>query len=229
MSARAAILTRIERAALDAGRDPADVTLVAVSKQQPWEAVAAVLADGQAVFGENRVQEAQTRWSPWRHTRPADMELRLIGPVQTNKVREAMAAFDVIETVDREKLAAAIAKEGQQTGFTPRLYVQVNTGSEPQKAGVLPKDADNLLKACRGLGLEIEGLMVIPPADEPPAPHFILLAEIAAANGIEKLSMGMSADFEIAVACGATSVRVGSALFGSRAYPQQVARTGLTE
>ena len=226
MSARADILARIERAALAAGRDPADVTLVAVSKQQPWAAVEQVLRNGQAVFGENRVQEAQQRWG----ARPerAELELRLIGPLQTNKVADAMALFDVIETVDREKLAAAIAREAGRTGDVPRLYIQINTGAEPQKAGVLPKDADVLLKACRGLGLEIEGLMAIPPADRPPRPHFMLLAEIAAANGVEKLSMGMSADFEEAVACGATSVRIGSALFGAR-NPQGIARTDLTE
>jgi PLP dependent protein len=215
MSARADILRRIEQAATDAGRDPADVTLVAVSKQQPWEAIAPVLDEGQKVFGENRVQEAKVRWSEVRAGRP-DLELRLIGPLQTNKVREACALFDVIETVDRLKLAQAIAAEGQRTGFTPRLYVQVNTGAEPQKAGVLPDDAGPLIAACRKIGLQIEGLMAIPPAEAPPAPHFSLLARLAADQGIEKLSMGMSGDFETAVACGATSVRVGSALFGER-------------
>ena len=215
MSARAQILARIERAALAAGRQSADVTLVAVSKQQPWEAIAPVLADGQTVFGENRVQEAQQRWSSLRAERP-DLELRLIGPLQTNKVRDACALFDVIETVDREKLAAAIAAEAQRTGASPRLYVQVNTGAEPQKAGVLPGEAEILIEACRELGLTVEGLMAIPPADQDPAAHFRLLAGIAARTGIEKLSMGMSGDFETAIACGATSVRVGSALFGAR-------------
>ena len=215
MSARAQILARIERAALAAGRQPADVTLVAVSKQQPWEAIAPVLADGQTVFGENRVQEAQQRWSSLRAERP-DLELRLIGPLQTNKVRDACALFDVIETVDREKLAAAIAAEARRGGAAPRLYVQVNTGAEPQKAGVLPGDADRLIEACRELGLTVEGLMAIPPADQDPAAHFRLLAAIAARNGLAKLSMGMSGDFETAIACGATSVRVGSALFGAR-------------
>jgi pyridoxal phosphate enzyme (YggS family) len=157
-----------------------------------------------------------------------DLELRLIGPLQTNKVREAMALFDVIETVDRPKLARAIATEAQRAGEAPRLYVQVNTGSEPQKAGAEPKDADALIRACRELGLEVEGLMAIPPADERPEPHFRLLAEIAALNGVAQLSMGMSGDFEAAVACGATSVRVGSALFGAR-DTQHVVRTDLTE
>ena len=215
MSARAQILARIERAALAAGRQSADVTLVAVSKQQPWEAIAPVLADGQTVFGENRVQEAQRRWGPLRAER-SDLELRLIGPLQTNKVRDACALFDVIETVDREKLAAAIAAEARRGGASPRLYVQVNTGAEPQKAGVLPGDADRLIEACRELGLTVEGLMAIPPADQDPAAHFRLLAAIAARNGLAKLSMGMSGDFETAIACGATSVRVGSALFGAR-------------
>jgi pyridoxal phosphate enzyme (YggS family) len=215
MSARADILARIERAAIAAGRNAADVTLVAVSKQQPPAAIAPVLADGQTVFGENRVQEAQQRWSALRADRP-DLELRLIGPLQTNKVRDACAFFDVIETVDREKLAAAIAAEAARAGVSPRLYVQVNTGAEPQKAGVLPGEADALIETCRDLGLIVEGLMAIPPADQDPAAHFSLLAEIAARNGLEKLSMGMSGDFETAIACGATSVRIGSALFGER-------------
>lgn len=215
MSARADILRRIEQAALAAGRDPADVTLVAVSKQQPWEAIAPVLAEGQTVFGENRVQEATARWASVRPSHP-ELELRLIGPLQTNKVRDACALFDVIETVDRLRLAQAIAAEGARSGATPRLYVQVNTGAEPQKAGVLPGETASLIAACRDMGLEIEGLMAIPPADAPPAPHFTMLATLAADNGLTMLSMGMSGDFETAVACGATSVRVGSALFGPR-------------
>jgi pyridoxal phosphate enzyme (YggS family) len=215
MSARADILARIHAAAVAAGRDPADVTLVGVSKQQPWEAIAPVLAAGQTVFGENRVQEAQARWGPLRADRP-DLELRLIGPLQTNKVRDACALFDVIETVDRDRLAAALAAEAGRAGVSPRLYVQVNTGAEPQKAGVLPDGADALVETCRGLGLTVEGLMAIPPADGDPAPHFRLLAQIAARNGLEKLSMGMSGDFETAIACGATSIRIGSALFGAR-------------
>jgi pyridoxal phosphate enzyme (YggS family) len=147
---------------------------------------------------------------------PEKIELRLIGPLQTNKVRDACALFDVIETVDREKLAAAIAADAQRTGFAPRLYVQVNTGAEPQKAGILPDEAETLIEACCKLGLTVEGLMAIPPADQDPAAHFSLLAQIAARNGVEKLSMGMSGDFETAIACGATSVRIGSALFGTR-------------
>jgi PLP dependent protein len=212
-AAYADVVARIARAAQAAGRAAEDVTLVAVSKMQPWEAVAPVLAAGQRVFGENRVQEAQARWAQRR----GEIELRLIGPLQTNKAAEAVAFFDVIETLDREKLARTLADEIQQQGRRPRLYVQVNTGEEPQKAGVTPAQADAFLAACRGAyGLEPEGLMCIPPVNEPAGPHFALLAKIAARNGIAKLSMGMSADFETAIAFGATSVRVGSALFGAR-------------
>lgn len=208
------MLARIARAAQAAGRDPADVTLVAVSKQQPWEPVAQALAAGQTIFGENRVQEAQDRWADHR----PGIELRLIGPLQTNKARDAVALFDVIETLDRERLAKVLADEIQAQGKAVRLYVQVNTGEEPQKAGVLPAEADAFIAQCRDTyGLEIEGLMCIPPADEPPGPHFALLGKIAARNGLSKLSMGMSGDFETAVRFGATSVRVGSALFGARA------------
>lgn len=186
---------------------------MAVSKLQPWDHIAPVLSAGQKVFGENRVQEAKERWTPHRDP----IELRLIGPLQTNKVRDAVAFFDVIETLDREKLARVLADEVQALGRAPRLYVQVNTGEEPQKAGTTPAEADVFIAACRGAyGLQIEGLMCIPPADEDPASHFRLLADIAARNGLAKLSMGMSDDFETAIACGATSVRVGSALFGSR-------------
>lgn len=212
-AARADVLARIARAAEAAGRAAADVTLVAVSKQQPWERIAPILAAGQTIFGENRVQEAMGRWAEHR----AGLELRLIGPLQTNKTREAVGFFDVIETVDRERLAKALADEAQKAGRCPRLYVQVNTGEEPQKAGVAPPDADAFIAACRDdYGLTIEGLMCIPPAEEPPGPHFALLAKIAARNGLAKLSMGMSDDFETAVRFGATSVRVGSALFGAR-------------
>ncbi|MDO9245837.1 MAG: YggS family pyridoxal phosphate-dependent enzyme [Phenylobacterium sp.] len=212
-AAHADILTRIAAAAKAGGRQAGDVTLVAVSKQQPWERVAAILETGQAVFGENRVQDAMAAWDTHRE----GVELRLIGPLQTNKVKEAVAFFDVIETLDREKLAAALADEMKKQGRAPRLYVQVNTGEEEQKAGVLPADADAFIASCRDThGLSIEGLMCIPPADEPPGPHFALLAKIAARNGISKLSMGMSDDFETAVRFGATSVRVGSALFGPR-------------
>jgi pyridoxal phosphate enzyme (YggS family) len=207
------VLARIARAAQACGRDPAAVTLVAVSKQQPWEAIAPVLAAGQTAFGENRVQEAMARWEG----RAAGLTLHLIGPLQSNKAREAVAFFDVIETLDREKLARALAEEIQKQGRRPRLYVQVNTGEEPQKAGVAPAAADAFIAACREVyGLEPEGLMCIPPADEPPGPHFALLARIAARNGLSRLSMGMSGDFETAIAFGATSVRVGSAVFGAR-------------
>jgi pyridoxal phosphate enzyme (YggS family) len=186
---------------------------VAVSKQQPWERVATILEAGQAVFGENRVQDAMAAWENHRD----GVELRLIGPLQTNKAKEAVAFFDVIETLDREKLAVALAAEMQKQGKAPRLYVQVNTGEEEQKAGVIPAEADAFIETCRKIhGLQVEGLMCIPPAQEPPGPHFALLAKIAARNGIEKLSMGMSDDFETAVRFGATSVRVGSALFGPR-------------
>ena len=211
--AYAAVVARIGRAAQASGRNPADVTLVAVSKTQPWDAVAPVLAAGQKVFGENRVQEAQERWA---HDRGA-VTLHLIGPLQTNKAADAVALFDVIETLDREKLARVLADEIQKQGLSPRLYVQVNTGGEPQKAGVRPADADAFIAACRAtFGLEPLGLMCIPPAAEPAGPHFALLAKIAARNGLGRLSMGMSADFETAVRFGATDVRVGSAVFGAR-------------
>jgi hypothetical protein len=212
-AARAAILERIAAAARAAGRDPAEVGLTAVSKLQPEERVAAVLAAGQRVFGENRVQEALARWE----VRRGQIELRLIGPLQTNKAREAAAFFDVIETLDRPRLAEALAREVQRAGRSPRLYVEINTGEEPQKAGALPGEADAFIARCRAeFGFEIEGLMCIPPADEPPGPHFALTAKIAARNGLQKLSMGMSADFETAIRFGATSVRIGTALFGER-------------
>jgi PLP dependent protein len=207
-----AIRARIAAAAIAAGRDLADVTLVAVSKQQPWETIEPVLRAGQSTFGENRVQEAQARWSGRRE----GLTLHLIGPLQTNKTREAVGFFDVIESLDRPKLARELAEAIQRAGRAPRLYVQVNTGEEPQKAGIAPGDADAFIAECRGLGLKIEGLMCVPPADEPPPMHFALLAKIARRNGLERLSMGMSGDFEIAIAFGATSVRVGSALFGER-------------
>lgn len=211
--AYADVLARITRAAQASGRASEAVTLVAVSKTQPWEAIAPVLAAGQRVFGENRVQEAMARWEG----RAQDLTLHLIGPLQTNKAREAVAFFDVIETLDREKLAQALADEVQKQGRTPRLYIQVNTGGEVQKAGVAPRATDTFIAACRSpYGLHPEGLMCIPPADEPPGPHFALLRKIAARNGLEKLSMGMSGDFETAIRFGATSVRVGSAVFGAR-------------
>ncbi|HEY0649391.1 YggS family pyridoxal phosphate-dependent enzyme [Phenylobacterium sp.] len=207
------VVARIARAAQAAGRDPAAVTLVAVSKTQPWEAIEPVLAAGHRVFGENRVQEAMTRWEG----RADGLTLHLIGPLQSNKSREAVGFFDVIESLDREKLARTLADEVQRQGRLPRLYVQVNTGEEPQKAGVIPPDADAFIAACRAnYGLMPEGLMCIPPADEPPGPHFALLKKIAERNGLTKLSMGMSGDFETAIRFGATSVRVGSAVFGER-------------
>jgi len=212
-AAYADVVARIGRAAQAAGRTSSDVTLVAVSKMQPWEIVAPVLAAGQRVFGENRVREAQARWAERR----AGVELHLIGPLQSNKAADAVTFFDVIETLDREKLARVLADEVQAQGRRPRLYVQVNTGEEPQKAGVMPRDADTFVAVARSVyGLEPEGLMCIPPVGEPAGPHFALLAKIAARNGLAKLSMGMSDDFETAIAFGATSVRVGSAVFGAR-------------
>ncbi len=195
-------------------------TLVAVSKVQPDGRIADMLATGQRVYGENRVQEAQTRWGEtFADHRAAGLELRLIGPLQTNKAADAIALFDVIETVDREKLLKALVKAVGDDGTMPRLYVQVNTGEEEQKSGVLPADLPAFLKVMRETyGLEPEGLMCIPPADEAASPHFWLLSNLAEDNGVKGLSMGMSGDFEIATEMGATSVRVGSALFGARDY-----------
>lgn len=213
-AARAAILARIGTAAKAAGRDPSDVTLVAACKTQGPEAIAAVMAAGQRVFGENRVQEAQGRWAD----RPDGVELRLIGSLQSNKARDAAALFDVIETLDRDSLARALADAIQKDGRAPRLLAQVNTGREPQKAGLDPRDVDGALAAWRrDYGLSVEGLMCIPPAEEPAGPHFALLARIAAGHGLGVLSMGMSGDFETAITFGATHVRVGTALFGARA------------
>lgn len=207
------VLARIARAAQAVGRSAEDVTLVAVSKQQTWEAIAPVYAAGQRVFGENRVQEAMARWAERRD----GLTLHLIGPLQSNKARDAVATFDVVESLDRERLAQTLADEVQKQSRRPRLYIQINTGEEPQKAGILPPKADAFIAACRGVyGLEPEGLMCIPPADEPAGPHFALLAKIAGRNGLMKLSMGMSGDFETAIRFGATSVRVGSAVFGAR-------------
>jgi pyridoxal phosphate enzyme (YggS family) len=209
-----AIHARIAGAAIAVGRDPAEVTLVAVSKQQPWSNIEPILAAGQSTFGENRVQEAQQRWT----SRRQGLELRLIGPLQTNKAADAVALFDVIETLDRPKLARALAEAFARAGRPRRLYIQVNTGEEPQKSGVAPQEADAFIAACRGeFGLAVEGLMCVPPQDEDSALHFALLAKIAARNGLSKLSMGMSGDFETAIRFGATSVRIGSALFGARA------------
>jgi PLP dependent protein len=215
-NAHAAILARIAAAAKAAGRDPASVQLVAVSKQQPEDAVRAVLSVGQTVFGENRVQEALERWTPLRAAHPG-MKLRLIGPLQSNKAREAVGFFDAIDSLDREKLARALADEVQRQGRAPALLIQINTGAEAQKAGVLPEDADAFIQQCRSVyGLQPAGLMCIPPVEEPPAMHFALLAKIAARNGLAELSMGMSGDFETAIRFGATMVRVGSAVFGAR-------------
>lgn len=212
----AEVRRRIHDAALAAGRDPASLVLTAVSKTQGDAALDAALATGQRVFGENRVQEAKAHWGERRADLP-DLELRLIGPLQTNKAQDAVELFDVIETLDRERLADALAAAARKTGRRPRVLVQVNTGAEPQKAGVLSDDADALIAAARDVhGLTVEGLMCIPPADEDPAPHFALLAAIAARNGLSVLSMGMSGDYLTAIEAGATHVRVGSALFGER-------------
>lgn len=203
------------KAARAAGRDPASITLTAVSKTQPPAAIEAALAANLRVFGENRVQEAQARWTDRRAAHP-DLELRLIGPLQSNKAEDAVALFDVIETLDRPKLIEALASASEKLGRAPRLLVQVNTGEEDQKAGVAPRDADALIAQARAAGLAVEGLMAIPPADQEPILHFALLARIAARNGLPLLSMGMSADYEAAIRLGATHVRVGSALFGER-------------
>ena len=212
----AAVKAKIAAAERAAGRAAGAVTLVAVSKTFGDIHVRPVVAAGQRVFGENRVQEAMGKW-PALKADFADVELHLIGPLQSNKAKEAVALFDVIETVDREKIAAELAREMARQGRRLRLYVQVNTGSEPQKAGIEPREAVAFVKRCREVhGLAIEGLMCIPPAEENPGPHFALLEKLAREAGVEKLSMGMSGDFETAVAFGATSVRVGSAIFGSR-------------
>ena len=208
----------INAAAGEAGRDPAEVTLVAVSKVQPDDRIDAALAAGQRVFGENRVQEARAHWLERRLQYP-DLELHLIGPLQTNKVKEAVALFDVIQTVDREKLARSLAKEMAAQGRDLPCFIQVNTGEEPQKAGVLPADLPEFFDVCYGeCGLDIRGLMCIPPVDEPAGLHFALLKQLAEALGLKELSMGMSGDYEQAVRLGATCVRVGSSIFGERDY-----------
>ena len=212
----AAVRARIARAARDSGREPQQVTLVCVSKTFGAEEIKPVIEAGECVFGENRVQEALTKWPPLRAAHKS-LELHLIGPLQSNKAREAVGFFDVIETVDREKIAKAIAGEIQKASRHPKLFVQVNTGAEPQKAGILPQEADAFIELCRKTyGLEISGLMCIPPLDELASPHFAFLNLIAARNGVKELSMGMSNDFEIAIELGATHVRVGSAIFGAR-------------
>ncbi len=211
------IRTRVDAAAEKHGRSPDDITLIAVSKVQPEERVARVLEEGHRIYGENRVQEAQGRWPPFLK-RFDGVELHLIGPLQTNKTRAAMELFDAIHTVDRPKLARAIARIADETGKCPDIFVQVNTGDEGQKAGVSVDEADALVAECRELSLPVKGLMCIPPVDEAPALHFALLAKIAKRNGLEGLSMGMSSDFEDAIAQGATHIRVGSAIFGARDY-----------
>ncbi|MFN3930388.1 MAG: YggS family pyridoxal phosphate-dependent enzyme [Brevundimonas sp.] len=214
-----AVRRRIAGACRDAGRDPASAVLTAVTKTQSAEALEAALATGQRVFGENRVQEAQAHWVGLRDG-VADLELRLIGPLQTNKAADAVALFDVVETLDREKLADALAAAADKAGRTLRVLIQVNTGAEPQKVGVPPEQADGLVRYARDKGLNVEGLMCIPPADEAAGPHFALLRKIARRNGLGVLSMGMSGDYETAIRFGATHVRVGSALFGERNRPE---------
>jgi PLP dependent protein len=210
------VMRRIAEAARAAGRDPGQVTLVAVSKTHGADKVRELLAAGQRVFGENRVQEAEEKFPALKAEYP-DLQLHLIGPLQTNKTRDAVALFDVIESVDRERLAVTLAKEMARAGRRPECFIQVNTGEEPQKAGVLPAELDAFVAACRDTHkLPVVGLMCIPPVDEEPALHFALLAKMAARNNLPKVSMGMSADYEIAVRLGATHVRVGSALFGAR-------------
>jgi pyridoxal phosphate enzyme (YggS family) len=207
---------RIEAAIGEAKRPAGSVTLVAVAKTFSAAEIRPVLEAGQRVFGENRVQEAQAKWPALKAEFP-DIELRLVGPLQSNKVRDAVGLFDVIETVDREKIASAVAAETGRQRKSPLLYVQVNTGAEPQKAGIAPRDAVEFVQKCRTVhGLKVAGLMCIPPADENPGPHFALLGKLAREAEVERLSMGMSGDFELAIRFGATSVRVGSAIFGAR-------------
>ena len=216
----AAVRQEIEAACQEAGRDPAGVTLVAVSKTFGAEAIEPIIGAGQRAFGENRVQEAKAKWPPVQARHPG-LELHLVGSLQSNKAKEAVALFDAIHAVDRPSLCAALAKEIERQGRHPLLFVEVNTGAEPQKSGVLPEETDAFLKTCRETyGLEIGGLMCIPPFDEAPAPHFALLAKIAARNGLTRLSMGMSADFAVAIRFGATHVRVGTAIFGERLSPK---------
>jgi pyridoxal phosphate enzyme (YggS family) len=210
------VQSHIAMAAHDADRDPKDVCLVAVSKTFDAPDILPLLDAGHRVFGENRVQESQKKW-PELKARFADVELHLIGPLQSNKSREALALFDVIETLDRESVIRAIAKDWPLLEKKPRLLVQVNTGAEPQKAGILPEDLDGFLLFCAGLGLTIEGLMCIPPVDQLASPHFAMLSLSAKRHGLPVLSMGMSSDFELAIQLGATHVRVGSAIFGLRA------------
>lgn len=213
------VRSKIATAAKSADREPEEVTLVAVGKTFGPEEMVEALEAGQRIFGENRVQEAEGKW-PDLKVRYPDIELHLIGPLQTNKIRHAVEVFDVIQTVDREKLARKLADVFKETGRSLPVFIQVNIGAEPQKAGILPEDADAFIALCRDdLGLEIKGLMCIPPVDEEPSLHFSLLRKIAGRNGIKGLSMGMSGDYDVAVTFGATHVRVGSAIFGKRDYP----------
>ena len=212
------IQDRIAKAEAGAGRAPGSVKLIAVSKVQPLERVEAVLEVGHRVFGENRVQEAVGKWPAFRE-RFDGIELHLIGPLQTNKVRQAMELADAIHSIDRPKLATTVARIAQEHGACPELFIQVNTGEEPQKAGILPAEADDFVAECRALDLPVQGLMCIPPVDEEPSLHFALLAKIAARNGLSGLSMGMSSDFESAIALGATHIRVGLVIFGERTPP----------
>ena len=215
-SGLAAVEQEIARACKEARRDRASVTLIAVSKTFDADAILPVISAGQRVFGENRVQEAKGKWPALMQSHPG-LALHLIGPLQSNKAKEAVALFDAIHSVDRVSICEALAKEIKSQGREPQLFVQINTGEEPQKAGVAPQDADAFLAACRETyGLTISGLMCIPPVDQAPAPHFALTAKIAARNGLTNLSMGMSADFAVAIEMGATHVRVGSAIFGAR-------------
>ena len=209
------IASRIAKAASDAGRDPDSIELIAVSKVQPEARVRAVLEEGHRLFGENRVQEAAAKWPGFRLDFP-DARVHLIGPLQTNKTRQAFGLVQAIHSLDRPKLANTIARIAQEEGHCPDLFIQVNTGEEPQKAGILPADADAFIADCLGMDLPVKGLMCIPPVAEEPSLHFALLARIAARNGLSGLSMGMSSDFERAIALGATHVRVGSAIFGER-------------
>ena len=212
------IRDRAEKAARKAGRSMDEIELVAVSKKQPDARVESVLHEGHRVFGENRVQEAQGKWPDFRENF-GDVRLHLIGPLQTNKARAAMELFDVIQVLDRPKLATTLARLAQEVGQCPALYIQVNSGEEDQKAGVLPRETDAFVADCRKMDLPVRGLMCIPPVDEEPSLHFALLRKIAERNGLEGLSMGMSADFETAIAQGATCIRVGSAIFGERPAP----------
>lgn len=210
------VRAKIAKAARAANRDPAAITLIAVAKMHDEEAVQTALAAGQTAFGENRVQEAKAKYPALKAAHPA-LELHLIGPLQTNKARDALALFDAIHTLDRESLAETLGPEIKRAGSAPKLFVQVNTGEEPQKAGVAPKDALAFIARCREHhGLPVTGLMCIPPAEDPPAPHFALLVKLAREAGVSNLSMGMSGDYETAIRLGATHVRVGTAIFGAR-------------